>query len=128
MASAPDSDTRVIPTCVGKLGIDSFVAFVISGHPHLCGEIRVVVLMVAPAWRGFGGCSRTTPNPRNRTGGGPGSGPPPVLKRSCQSFTSCRGGNLCEASGADDVSSLVPQLRVRVKEVTSMRRSLTGEH
>ena len=41
MASAPDSDTRVIPTCVGKLGIDSFVAFVISGHPHLRGEIRV---------------------------------------------------------------------------------------
>ena len=39
MASAPDSDTRVIPTCVGKLGIDSFVAFVISGHPHLRGEI-----------------------------------------------------------------------------------------
>ena len=76
MASAPDSDTRVIPTCVGKLGIDSFVAFVISGHPHLCGEIRVVVLMVAPAWRGFGGCSRTTPNPRNRTGGDPVRVPP----------------------------------------------------
>lgn len=28
-----------------------------------------MVLMVAPAWRGFGDCSRTTPNPRNRTGG-----------------------------------------------------------
>ena len=39
MAFAPDSDTRVIHTCVGKLGIDSFVAFVISGHPHLRGEI-----------------------------------------------------------------------------------------
>lgn len=67
MAFAPDSDTWVIPTCVGKLGIDSFVAFVISGHPHLRGEIRVVVLMVAPAWRGvsFGGCNRTAPKPTN---------------------------------------------------------------
>lgn len=128
MASAPDSDTWGIPTCVGKLGIDSFVAFVISGHPHQGGEVRVVVLMIAPAWRGLGAVLGRPPNPRIRTRGDPNRVPPSPETLMSIIHELPGGRDLCETSGADDVSSLVPQLRVRVKEVTPMRRAPAGDH
>ena len=70
MGSLPLFCLRVpIPTAMGKQEPHTCGFPRRPSHPHQGGEIRVVVLMVAPAWRGFGGCSRTTPNPRNRTGG-----------------------------------------------------------